>query len=384
MTEVVNTAFDNIASIFNFANNTAGVWQSFTAVNDPGFMNLIAVELYGKTPDTGEAANGLTVSVHDGVGTGGPVVAQINSVSVGPQIVPNWIRFEFPATFYVMTAGNQYTIAVSGTGAVDFLWGYTLVTPFSTYPGGSASFPPDSDLFFRVKGIDIPTNPNVPTAFPFIEVGDGTAAAPSMRFTNAPATGLYLSGANEMSLSTAGTQRLAFPPTDEVLAVGTANGTVNLGSLTNSFNELWINHMAQPFFLEGTSVPTLESTAGPFPITYVTQQIEYVIIGTMVYVQGVIEWSAATPGAGNLIILTLPDTPINNNGILTVAMQNVNFTVGSTITARTVVASLAIEFVETASGAAEVVLAAALAGGAPFNKKITFSGTYKRPFPLGP
>ena len=386
MTEITNTAFDNIAGLSDFANNSAGVWQSFTAINTPGFLNLIAVELYGKTPDTGEDAQGVTIIIYDGTGTGGPVVASINSITVPSQIMPNWTRFQFPSPFFVLTPGNVYTIQITGTGAIDFLWGFSIVTPFSTYPGGMASFPPNSDLFFRVQTIDIPTDPNLPTTFPFLQVGNGSAPAPSYSFTNAQTTGLYVAGVDTMGISSGGVERLTFPPSADILPIGgAANGTTNLGGLLNSFGDIYINHMAQPFFLSGTATPTLESTSGAFAITYVQQSLRRIFIGTLVYMEGVIEWSAAAPpGTGNLIILFLPDAPVTNNAIITVAMSNVSYTAGATVCGRTVVALNALEFIESSSGAAEIILSDTLAGGGAFNKKITFTGTYERLFPLGP
>ena len=382
MTESTDAAYDDIAALSGFANSTTGVWQSFTAI---GALNLRAVELYGKTPDGGGAAAGVQVIIRDGTGTGGAVVTQITSATVEEMTTPGWVRFQFPSPYVATVPAGVYTIQVTGGGAEDFLWGYVINTPVHTYPDGEASFQPPSDLLFRVQVITSDVDPDVTNTFDYVETNDNTAGAPAYRFISDGATGMYLVGAGELGFTTAGSAAMSINAAGDLLPA--VNDTMVLGGTLNRWANLYIGGMFQEFWERDFPIgsgwtPTVESSAGAFPITYGTQTATYVRSGTIIQLQGRVTWTASTPGAGTLRITGMPfASEASTIALLTVSLDNITYGAGNMVVGRIPANSTYIEFQVTTNGGAETTLAAAAIGA---TGGVTFSGSFIQNFPTPP
>jgi hypothetical protein len=68
----------------------------------------------------------------------------------------------------------------------------------------------DSPTFVNITATSISGDGSALTNLPASNYADGTAAAPSITFTNDTDTGLYLSGTNSIGISTAGTEAVTF------------------------------------------------------------------------------------------------------------------------------------------------------------------------------
>lgn len=392
MSVTTDTAYNDIASLTDFANSDnigMPIWQSFTATTAE---YLYGVQLYAKTPDViigGDppSAEGVNVVIYDGTGTGGSVFTQLVASNV-PSTTATWISFVFPSPFSTLTIGNTYTIAIEGAGANDFLWGYALNSAQTSYPGGEASFQPPSDLFFIVQVIPIPTNPNIPNTFSFVQVANGTAAAPSYTFTADNSTGIF----NDTSIAPAS---VALSAGGTEIVQANANGfmppvsdTYDLGGLTNRFRNLWIGGLGENFYDYNTIAltPTLNGSGADPVVTYGTQTLNYVRIGTLVNIQGTITWTATVGGAGSLQIqCTLPGSVGSvqgSNNLINLVTTFVTFPAGTYLTGQLQSATnLIIEFVATTSAGASTTLTTAALGAAG---SIIFSGSYQQVPPPGP
>jgi hypothetical protein len=327
--------YDNIAAIKDYANsinNAAPIWQSFKSGSN---QYLYGVQLYIKTPDTvigGQPinANGINIIIYNGTGIAGSVFAQLSAANV-PATGPTWYTFVMPSPFVTLTSGATYTIAVSGTGSGNLLWGYSYSTPQSTYPDGEASFQPASDLFFKVQITPVPVDPNIPNTFNFIEVQDGSAVAPSYTFTNDLTTGVYRipagsgdGGAAGVAITSSGVNVLNIVQSGVIPNV---SGNVALGSTLKRFNNLFLSGTgAQPFFESGTAFVILQgSITDPTGIVYTTQTLNYIKLGVLYFIQGQLNWSSiGVLGTGNIII-NVSLVSNNNINLMNVVLDNFSY-----------------------------------------------------------
>jgi hypothetical protein len=337
MTVSPDAVYNDIASLTDFANSdnpAVTIWQSFTATTNE---YLYGVQLYGKTPDNiigGQVINaiGINITVYNGPNNTFPIFAQLTAANVDAQPA-GWIPFVFPSPFSTLVNGNQYTIEVSGAGAENFLWGYAFVTPTTNYIGGTASFQPPSNLFFIVEKIPIPTNPNIPNTFTTIEVGDGSAAAPSYTFTSDTTTGLFLQPGPELGVSVGGIEIVNVNSNSMIPG---ADDTINLGLAVRRYSNLYLAQGAggDPFFRLRTSadIPIIRGSGADPAVTYVTQSGRILCIGTVYFITGEISWSAFAGGAGNIFIESTVTADISNVCVVNVIGENIGYPAGSVLT----------------------------------------------------
>jgi hypothetical protein len=336
MTVSPDAIYNDIASLTDFANSdnpAVTIWQSFTATTNE---YLYGVQLYGKTPDNiigGQVINaiGINITVYDGPNNTFPVFAQLTAANVDAQPA-GWIPFVFPSPFATLVNGNQYTIEVSGAGAENFLWGYAFVTPTTNYTGGTASFQPPSNLFFIVEKIPIPTNPNIPNTFTTIEVGDGSAAAPSYTFTSDTTTGLFRQPGQELGVSVGGVEIVNVNSNSMIPG---ADDAISLGIPVRRYNNLYLAQGAgsNPFFrlTEPADTPIIIASGVNPVVTYVTQSGRVLCIGTVYFITGEISWSAFAGGAGNVSIVC-SGFDIANECVVNVIGENISYPAGSVLT----------------------------------------------------
>ena len=134
-------------------------------------------------------------------------------------------------------------------------------------------------------------------------VGDGTEAAPAIAFANNSDAGIYRPGANQIAVSTRGTNRL----------------TLDSTSSNNTFLRLSNNCVGIQFkgrtgtedalddYDEGTFIPAIEGVASSGSGTYTTQIGRYTKIGNLVAFAIELDWSAHT-GSGAMRVTGLPFT----------------------------------------------------------------------------
>jgi hypothetical protein len=329
----VDAVFDDVASLNGFANSTTPntIWQSFTSGSA---LYLYGVQLFGKTPDTiinGQpiSATGINITIYNGTGTGGSIFATLTAADV-PATGPNWISFPFPSPYTTLTPGNIYTIAIGGPGGEDFLWGYSFVSPTSSYPGGEASFQPPSDLFFKVEVIPVPSNPNIPNTFTLVEVEDGTAAAPSYTFINDLTTGLYRStGPSSLSVTVAGVQHTRFEP-----GITAPNGVISLGTAISGgggYSDIFLNPAGFETFFEdfGLDLPIIRASGADPVMTYLSQDGRVIRIGTLLFISGRIEWTGFAGGAGNLFVESTVNRDIIGNNIMSMSLSGFTYPAGA-------------------------------------------------------
>lgn len=336
MTVSTDAFYNDIAALTDFANSDnplITIWQSFTATTTD---YLYGVQLYGKTPDTvigGQPINavGINITIYNGPNPTFPVFTQLTATNVNSQPA-GWISFVFPSPFTALVNGNQYTIEVGGPGAENFLWGYAFVSATTGYAGGAASFQPPSNLFFIVQKIPIPDNPNIPNTFTTLEVGDGSAAAPSYTFTSDTTTGLY-HPLGAVGISVAGTTALLVSAT-EIRPI--TDNTYNIGDVTTRIGNLYLGNGAgqSTFFnvLTAADLPTIRATGVDPVVTYTLQLGVVIKIGTIYFISGWVEWSSLVGGAGNAFIeSTISITP-SVTAVINILADNVAYPAGSTLT----------------------------------------------------
>lgn len=330
----VDAIFDNTPALTDFANSVTAnnIWQSFTSGSSEF---LYGIQLFGKTPDTiisGQpiSAVGVVLTVYNGTGTGGSVLASSLPTNVSPT-TETWVQFLFPSPYATLVPGNVYTIAIGGTGFEDFLWGYSYVTPTSSYPGGQASFNPPSDLFFKVEVTPVPIDPIVPNTFPFTEVGNGTAANPAYTFVNDLSTGMFLQAPGQLGLSAGGIQSVAI--TSGAILPG--NPTIDLGGALTGFENLYLNPAGQETYFQIytlTDLPILFHTGlnTPVPANYTAQEGFVIRQGPIVFISGRLEWSFVFPAAVQPVVIrsTVSNT-CDRNGLINLFCDNLTYPAGS-------------------------------------------------------
>lgn len=378
-TETTNAFFDATAALSGFANATGGgLWQSLKAL-PAAALNLIAVELYGKTPDGVDQVSGVGLKVYDGVGTGGAVFAAVSAVTVvDVASAPAWIRFEFPGPFSALVPGNDYTIEITGAGAAQFLWGYALVTPFIDYPDGTASFQPPCDLFFRVKTTPDTVNPDLPTAFAFLTVDDGSAVAPSYSFNNDTAVGLFL--------------ETAVVPTAVGLAgdlTPAVTGVTQLGVLNRPFGDIFqgnLNRALTQFRTLSNTLVLTDATAGTYLPTLTLNEYVDFRIGRMVMFTLNMAWTPGTgvPTGTALTVTGLPDPSIAGRISPLTIIATLNNTPNVTLAASIPANGTEILFYEFTGGAAPTQIVDTAADTAPGTGSLLITGTYLTPDFLPP
>lgn len=99
------------------------------------------------------------------------------------------------------------------------------------------------------------------TSLTEVEVGNGTAAAPSMSFTSDPDTGIYRSAANQTAISAGGVGQVIF--TDGTIEPVTDND-IDLGSASKEFKDLFIDGTAN---IDSLVADTADINAGTVDAT---------------------------------------------------------------------------------------------------------------------
>lgn len=133
---------DQSQELWNFGANFSPVWQSFTASQPGG--KLVSVEYLGSSNDPA-GSRGAQLTVYEGTGTGGTVVAT-QSYELPPATTHDYasITLDNPPT---LIGGQVYTLHFQKTApGVSHFVGFSDQDP---YPGGMQSVPANSDLAFR-------------------------------------------------------------------------------------------------------------------------------------------------------------------------------------------------------------------------------------------
>ena len=134
-------------------------------------------------------------------------------------------------------------------------------------------------------------------------VGDGTEAAPAIAFANNSDAGIYRSGANQIAVSTRGTNRLTLDSTSSV------NTFLRLSDdcVGIQFKGRTDTEDALDDYDEGTFTPAIEGTSSAGSGTYTTQIGRYTKIGNLITFAIELDWSAHT-GSGTMRVTGLPFT----------------------------------------------------------------------------
>jgi hypothetical protein len=181
-----------------------------------------------------------------------------------------------------------------------------------------------------------------------IQVGTGTTYKP----------GIYSPGADELAISTNGTQRATVDSSGRLL-VGTSTATANGGVLGLSGGITFpatavaaSNANTLDDYEEGTWTPTVIGTTTAGTVTYAVQNARYTKIGRVVSIEILLNWSAGT-GTGNFRISGLPFT--SSSSVTTPALaltfcSNIAMTASHILTVRIADNSTQIEFLSYPSG----------------------------------
>lgn len=376
--EVVNTSFQSISVNGGVANSTRDqIWQSFTAQNTVGYLNLRSVQLYGKTPDDGSIAT-VNIYIYNGVGTAGALLTSVTGVVVNSQPL-SWTTFQFPAPYLVLTPGSQYTIYCESD---DFLWGYAFNTSAIYYPYGVASFQPPSSLFFIVNTINVPTDPAQSNVFDFVQCQNRSAAAPAYTFTNDLSTGMYLESPGVLGFSNGGVSTLTM--NGNYLPRGPGR---TLGGPGTTFSNLWLDSMSQPFFIsQQLFAPVFEDAlSGPIFGGYTAQNGMYTIVGTVVTFNIYVNFTSGISGSNNLLLLTtglpLPASP--NADIFPLGYYgsaSLSITLNE-LAVQFLPATNSLQFLSSTFGNAMYATSHLIEGG---TAAFAISGSYIMQFPQGP
>lgn len=134
-------------------------------------------------------------------------------------------------------------------------------------------------------------------------VGNGTEAAPAIAFANNSDAGIYRPGANQIAVSTRGTNRLTLDSTSSVntfLRLSSDCVGIQFKGRTDSDDTL-------DDYDQGTFTPTIEGTTTAGSATYTTQTGIYTKIGNQVSFVLEVEWAFHT-GQGDMRVTDLPFT----------------------------------------------------------------------------
>ena len=135
----------------------------------------------------------------------------------------------------------------------------------------------------------------------FKGVGDGTEAAPAIAFASNSDAGIYRPGANQIAVSTRGTNRLTLDSTSSVNTflrlsndcVGIQfKGRTSVGDTLDDYEE-------------GGFTPAVKGVVSSGSGTYTTQIGQYTKIGNLVAFAIELDWSAHT-GSGAMRVTNLP------------------------------------------------------------------------------
>ena len=174
-----------------------------------------------------------------------------------------------------------------------------------------------------------------------LAVENGSAAAPSIYFKDSGTdTGIYSPGADQVGISTGGTERARIDSSGRLL-VGTSTANTSGAKLQTvdgiTFPATQVAS-ADPNTLddyeEGTFTPTVIGTSTAGTVTYGTRVARYTKLGRLVFIELRLSWSAGT-GTGDLRISGLPFTAAGE----TLAGLSVAFASILTLTANHVVTS---------------------------------------------
>ena len=182
--------------------------------------------------------------------------------------------------------------------------------------------------------------------------GSGTAAAPGIAFDGDSNTGIYRPGADQVAISTAGTERMRIT-SDAYVRLASGTGGIQFNGDTAAANAL-------DDYEEGTFTPTIAGTASTGTATYTTQVGKYTKIGNTVVVTCRLEWSLHT-GTGSIYIAGLPFTPAGANALGSIFCGSLTFTDG--ITARILTGQTRVYPYSLNSGAAATLVNIVAAGG---------------------
>jgi hypothetical protein len=143
------------------------------------------------------------------------------------------------------------------------------------------------------------------------QFASGTAANPEITFIDDTDTGIYSPAANEVAITTSGTERLKVDDTGNV-GIGTSSPAVALdvsGEVRASTGVLFGTDTAAANTLddyeEGTWVPQVAGSTTAGTASYNYQDGSYEKIGRQVTLRGFVDWSSLT-GTGSLEIRGLP------------------------------------------------------------------------------
>lgn len=151
-----------------------------------------------------------------------------------------------------------------------------------------------SDIADALTG-SLPVNGAAPMTAP-LEHSDGTVTAPSITFTNAPGTGFYLSGTNEMAWVAAGVLGATF----------NSDLTVDFEGAIGLPNAADANPLHLDWYEEGTFTPVLAFGGGTTDITYSAQTGTFTRIGKIVFVNIRITITSNGTSTGDATISGLP------------------------------------------------------------------------------
>jgi hypothetical protein len=124
-----------------------------------------------------------------------------------------------------------------------------------------------------------------------------------------------------LKISTIGTERYGFDVDQFYPAV---DGATNLGIASKRFDDLFLSGgvylggVGAANLLEdyetGTWTPVLSKSTTAPTVTYTTQTGTYTKVGRMIYVSGLLSWTAISGGTGDFHITNLPFTLLNSSG----------------------------------------------------------------------
>ena len=221
----------------------------------------VAFQSYKVIDDISSSFNGSTTSFALLVNGSAPVPLPINSQQCLISVAGVIQRPDDTGTEgFRLSGGNIVFSSAPATGADFFgviLAGADYINAGGTFPDGSAAAPSitfnsDSDTGIYYSGanqLSISTGGTERSRFTsngeLQSVSLGTASAPAYGFVNDPNTGIYSPGADSVAISTNGSQRATVDSSGRLL-VGTSTARSNLYNST----------FTSPFQVEGTSYNT--------------------------------------------------------------------------------------------------------------------------------